>query len=559
MRTIKEGKRIKRLSKSKTNFRIFLLFCFSIIGLTVGYSALNEEIKITGEAFIRPIKDVRITDVRLSEKTNEGEFNYNNFNINSINVGASLPNTNSTVTYEVDISNIGNVPVIVKSITPEYGSNSNIEYVIDGIEVGETVINTNANKTGDDMGKPTTIKVTIKYKSGVTTVPTDPSASLKLTFEFENAIKSILANSGYGVTSVFNNTNITKDKIETIKFKGTIDVPKDISEDNIWDASLNKDSSVIAYYTVNNDTGLYNVVIGGYGKVQFPPNSFYLFGDYKNLKTINFGDYIDTSKVTKMGHMFYDCAGLTNLDVSKFDTSKVTDMSYMFGGYTGCKSLKELNLSNFDTSNVIMMNNMFHNCDSLQSLDLSNFDTSKVTDMSWMFMRCGSLENLNMNGFITSNVTDMSRMFCGCEKLISLSVSHFNTEKVTNMDLMFDFCSSLTSLDVSNFITSKVTSMSQMFNYCLSLTSLDLSSFDTSNVTEMRDMFFGCIGLTKLNIKNFTFDKVTSYDIMLGKVPYSTIIYVKDQTAYDFIKGERTGGCTTNTCPICSNTGVTCP
>ena len=44
MRTIKEGKRIKRLSKNKTNFRIFLLFCFSIIGLTVGYSALNEEI-----------------------------------------------------------------------------------------------------------------------------------------------------------------------------------------------------------------------------------------------------------------------------------------------------------------------------------------------------------------------------------------------------------------------------------------------------------------------------------------------------------------------------------
>ena len=182
MRTIKEEKRIKRLSKSKVNFRIFLLFCFSIIGLTVGYSALNEELKISGEASVRPIKDVRITDVRLSETTNEGQFNYNNFSVNSISLGASLPNINSTVTYEVDISNIGNVPIIIKSITPEYGENSNIEYVITGIKVGETKINTNANKTDDDMGLPTTIKVTVKYKDGISQVPSDISAELRLNF-----------------------------------------------------------------------------------------------------------------------------------------------------------------------------------------------------------------------------------------------------------------------------------------------------------------------------------------------------------------------------------------
>ena len=167
-------------SKNKTNFRIFLLFCFSIIGLTVGYSALNEEIKITGEAFVRPSVAVRITDVRPSERINNAEFNYNNFNINGINVGSSLSQTDSTVTYEIDISNTGDVPVTVKSITSDYGDNNNIEYVIEGIEVGKTIIGTNADKTDDDMGKPTTVKVIIKYKDGVTTVPTDPSANLKL-------------------------------------------------------------------------------------------------------------------------------------------------------------------------------------------------------------------------------------------------------------------------------------------------------------------------------------------------------------------------------------------
>lgn len=502
MKTIKEGKEIKRFSKDRTNFRIFLLFCFSIIGLTVGYSALNEEVKITGEASVRPIRDVRITDIRLSETTNEGGFNYNNFNIDSINIGASLPKTNSTVTYEVDISNIGNVPVIVKSITPEYGQNSNIEYVIEGIIVGKTVINTNANKADDDIGKPTTIKVTVKYKSGITTVPTDTNANLKLTFEFANPV-SILASESFN-TSVFNNTSITKDKIETIEFKGTIDVPENIPESNIWDASLNKDSSVIAYYTVNSDTGLYNLVIGGYGKIEFPPYSYYLFYKYTSLKTIDFGEYIDTSKAIDMQWMFNDCSNLIDLDLSGFDTSKVISMSYMF---YNCSSLASLNLSNLDNSNVVDMSYMFYNCESLVNIDLINFNTSNVTNMRNMFLRCSSLERLNLSNFNTSNVTDMYGMFCVCSNLIGLDLSTFDTSKVTNMGMMFN----------------------------------------------------NCARLTNLNMKTFTFDKVTSSDAMLYRVPSSTIIYVKDQTAYDFINNIRTGNCTASTCQICSNTGVTCP
>ena len=417
-----KSKRYK--SKNKTNFRIFLLFCFSIIGLTLGYSALNEEIKITGEAFVRPVKDVRITDVRLSETANEGLNSYNNFNINNINVGASLPQINSTVTYEVDISNIGDVPVIVKSITPDYGNNSNIEYVIDEIEVGKTIINTNAN----NMGKPTTIKVTVKYKDGVTTIPTDSNASLKLTFEFKVAVDSILAASSSD-TNVFNNSNITHDKIETIKFKGTIDIPENIPDSNIWDASLNKDKSVIAYYTVNNDTGLYNVVIGGYGKVYFSKYSSRLFSNYTKLISIIFDD-VDTSKVTSMISMFYGCSSLANLDLSNFNTSNVTYMNSMFDG---CSSLTSLDLSNFNTSNVTSMNSMFYGCSSLTSLDLSNFNTSNVTNMNYMFYGCSSLINLNLSSFtnqINSDkseaITETIKMFYGCSKLEELHLESWD-------------------------------------------------------------------------------------------------------------------------------------
>ena len=74
-------------------------------------------------------------------------------------------------------------------------------------------------------------------------------------------------------------------------------------------------------------------------------------------------DEYDTSNVTDMSCMFYDCSSLQELDLSSFDTSNVTDMCFMFNG---CSSLQELDLSSFDTSNVKNMGSMFDGCSSLQ-------------------------------------------------------------------------------------------------------------------------------------------------------------------------------------------------
>lgn len=81
--------------------------------------------------------------------------------------------------------------------------------------------------------------------------------------------------------------------------------------------------------------------------------------------------------------MFYNCRGLTSLDVSSFDTSKVTTMQNMFNG---CMSLTSLDVSNFDTSNVITMSYMFDWCSSLITIYASNnFVTSQVTNSKNMF------------------------------------------------------------------------------------------------------------------------------------------------------------------------------
>ena len=259
-------------------------------------------------------------------------------------------------------------------------------------------------------------------------------------------------------------------------------------------------------------------------------NMSYMFSECGSLTSLDLGSNFDTSNVTSMYRMFYNCSSLTSLDLGdKFDTSNVTNMIYMF---YNCSSLTSLDLgSNFDTSNVTNMYQMFYNCSSLTSLDLGDkFDTSNLTDMSSMFSSCSSLTNLDLGDkFDTSNVTKMTYMFYNCSSLTSLDLGDkFDTSNVTNMNSMFRNCSSLTSLDLGDkFDTSKVTNMSTMFYNCSSLTSLDLGDkFDTSNVTTMSIMFYNCSSLTSLDLGDkFDTSNVTSMDGMFDGCVKLTTIY----------------------------------
>ncbi|BDR57970.1 BspA family leucine-rich repeat surface protein [Xylocopilactobacillus apicola] len=202
------------------------------------------------------------------------------------------------------------------------------------------------------------------------------------------------------------------------------------------------------------------------------------------LTTIEGLERLDTSEVTNMYGMFWECKSLTNLNVTNFDTSSVTNMNSMF---SGCRSLTDIDVTHFNTSNVYSMQGMFENCSSLTSLDITNFDTSKVEYMFGVFSGCSSLTSLDLTHFNTSSAKYMGSLFSDCTSLRSLDLTGFDTSKAEEMYYMFDGCEQLTDVDVTSFDTSSVTNMMYMFRGCKSLTSLDLSSFDLTNVTNTSD------------------------------------------------------------------------
>ena len=193
--------------------------------------------------------------------------------------------------------------------------------------------------------------------------------------------------------------------------------------------------------------------------------------------------------------------------------------------------MSEINgIENLNTSNVTKMQAMFYDCE-LQELNLSNFDTSNVTDMSHMFYGCEALQELNVSNFDTSNVTDMSGMFANdnwweesiLEKITG--IENFDTSNVTNMSSMFNHCETLTELDVSNFDTSNVTDMSGMFCYCETVAELDLRNFDTSNVTDMSEMFLNSFNLKNVYVSN-KWTEPEGQEIFGGSCPIDSVTVI---------------------------------
>ena len=96
--------------------------------------------------------------------------------------------------------------------------------------------------------------------------------------------------------------------------------------------------------------------------------------DYRKVTELPFN--LDTSQVTNMNNMFYQCSSLVS--VPAMDTSQVTNM-----------------------------NNMFYQCSSLVSVP--DMDTSKVTTMNAMLYGCSALKDGNVRLIRPSSTKPSSR------------------------------------------------------------------------------------------------------------------------------------------------------
>ncbi len=132
---------------------------------------------------LRVDADIRITDLKMLEATNEAYETYQGkYSKNSTNMYVSLPKLNSTITYEVTVTNKSGFLFVISEITDSL-VNENITYEISEYKVGE----------GIGYSSEIKFKVTFKYKEGIKEVPTDYSQVASILFKYEIPYASLLS------------------------------------------------------------------------------------------------------------------------------------------------------------------------------------------------------------------------------------------------------------------------------------------------------------------------------------------------------------------------------
>ena len=138
----KKRKFFDKFSYSNRNTNIFLIcsFLFVLFGLTIGYSVLSNVLSIKGDVAIRPFKDIRITSVTGPEISNGAYETYNfKYSHDLLVINGVLPNTSSSLTYTITVTNNGTVDMDLINIINNC-TDSNVYYELNGINLGEKLI-----------------------------------------------------------------------------------------------------------------------------------------------------------------------------------------------------------------------------------------------------------------------------------------------------------------------------------------------------------------------------------------------------------------------------------
>lgn len=174
----KKRKFFDKFSYSNRNTNIFLIcsFLFVLFGLTIGYSVLSNVLSIKGDVAIRPFKDIRITSVTGPEISNGAYETYNfKYSHDLLVVNGVLPNTSSSLTYTITVTNNGTVDMDLINIINNC-TDSNVYYELNGISLGDTI----------EAGTSVTFNLILK-----TNVGSNNSFTSQLQFIFEESYVDI--------------------------------------------------------------------------------------------------------------------------------------------------------------------------------------------------------------------------------------------------------------------------------------------------------------------------------------------------------------------------------
>lgn len=236
----------KRYQNKKRN-HVFLgsvIVMCCVVFLTVGFSAFSTELSISGiSAVVKIQKDVRISGITLSDTYNNGLSTFEDYNVKNVFMGVSLPNSDSTVSYDIEVLNLGNVEMAIASIS---GLPENLTYSISNYELKDKLCDDN-NQSECKLGTKTTLHLTIGYKENGFN---EDSIEYTLSLEFD--FKKIFSITYKNITNNNYPKTILESETKVITFVD--DIPKNVILSGV--TSYTFESPILTISNPTNDVAI---------------------------------------------------------------------------------------------------------------------------------------------------------------------------------------------------------------------------------------------------------------------------------------------------------------
>ena len=151
---------MKRRAKRNYYLLITIIILSAVVLLSIGYSSFKNELAITNiSSTVRIDKDIRVMGVKLNN-SNKASSMYEDYNVANISFHGNLEEADSYLIYDVDVYNLGNVIMGIKSVDI---NNENLKVEILNYNLKDKICDDN-NKC--ILGIEKKLQVKVAYKEG---------------------------------------------------------------------------------------------------------------------------------------------------------------------------------------------------------------------------------------------------------------------------------------------------------------------------------------------------------------------------------------------------------
>ena len=393
--------------KNKKTIMIGIL-CTLVAIMAVGYALLAQELNINGRASIDSTWKVEITNITekdiVGDATSKETLSYT---ATTANFSVGLIQPGDSITYDIEISNLGTLKAKVDSINVVMDENDAITYTTSGVKQGD--------KLG--VGEKTILTVKVEYNSNVTIQPTNTEKDLTVTLNYVQDLgNDTLTYNSYSIGDqisfagsnwyVIKNSSVEEDYVTLMKEKA-------LTSEEVGEYATNNTRICLDYMVENNIDGC--TTIGETITLPYGTMSYYWSDTCHERETYGYTDS-DLS----------GCAGHNDYEGSKVRELLETKYIYTLGS----QNLKEVDGYKI---RLITKDELQNNLGYATELTLSWYDYNYENTPNWVYENYGEINTPEYQNNIYGYWT-MTPYSVGSSETWSVGISRYLYHNTVDTD-----------------------------------------------------------------------------------------------------------------------------